>query len=197
MNSPSLHFVDTRRLILLFAATLLLGFTGCLPDSGPRGVVGRFLEALAKKDMALAKSLTTPESEGMMDLIATGSKMAGDSRAFNEMDPAQVDIGAAKIEGDAAIVPVKEKKSGVTFNYKLKKVHGIWKVAFDMVSLLEMTAGTVGEQVNRGIDSLKAGIEKLRDINLDTLAGQLREGQKMIDSMQEAIEKELKRNIQE
>ena len=194
MNAPFLPFSDTRRIALLLAATLLLGLTGCLPDSGPRGVVGRFLEALAKKDMALARSLTTPESEGMMDLIATGSKLAGDSRAFNDMDPAQVEIGVAKIEGDAATVPVKEKKSGVTFNYKLKKVGGIWKVAFDMGSLLEMTAGTIGEQVNRGIDSLKAGIEKLRDINLDSVAGQLREGQKMIDSMKEAIETELKRN---
>ncbi len=197
MNAPFLHFSLTRRVVLLLAATLLLGFTGCLPDSGPQGVVSRFLEALAKKDMALAQSLTTPESKGMMDLIAKGSKMAGDSRVFNGLNPAQVEIGTANIEGNTATVPVKEKKSGVTFNYKLRKVDGIWKVAFDMGSLLEMTAGSIGEQVNRGIDSLKAGLDQLRNINFDSVAGQLRQGQKMIDSMQDVIEKELKNKIPE
>jgi len=194
MESPSLYSASICRLTLLFGATLLLGFNGCMPDSGPRGVVGRFLEAIAKKDMTLAKSLTTPESEGMMDLIEKAGKISGDSKIFNGLEPAQVEIGTAKIEGNEATVPVKEKKSGVTFNYKLRKVDGSWKLAFDMGSLLEMTAGTIGEQVNRGIDSLKAGLDQLREIDFDTLAKQLREGQKAIDSMQRTIEQELKKS---
>jgi hypothetical protein len=192
MNSPSLHFVDTRRLMLLLAVTLLLGFNGCLPDAGPRGVVSQFLEAMEKKDMARAATLATPESKGMIDLIAKGSRLAGNSRMFEDVDPARVEIGNPKIEGDLATVPVKEKSSGIVFNYRLKKVNGMWKVSFDMSSLLKMTAGTVGEQFNRGIDSLKAGLEKLRDINFDTVANQLREGGKLLDSMQQAFQKELK-----
>lgn len=194
MNSPSLHFGDTRRVILLLVITLLLGFNGCLPDAGPRGTLGQFLEAMVKKDMGRAASLATPESKSMIDLIAKGSNLADNKKMFDDFDPARVEIGNPKIEGDQATVPVKEKSSGIVFNYRLKKVDGVWKVAFDMGSLLEMTAGTVGEQFNRGIDSLKAGLEKLRDINFDTVANQIREGGKLLDSVQQALQKELSEN---
>jgi hypothetical protein len=195
MNPPTLHFEHTRRLISLLTLTLLLGFNGCLPDSGPQGTVGRFLEALAKNDQALAESLATPESKGIIGLISDGSRLTGKANRSGGFDPARVEIGKAAIEGDQATVPVKEKKSGVVFNYRLKKVDGQWKVAFDMASLLSMTAGTLEEQIERGIDSLKSGLENLRDINLDSVAGQLREGQRKLDSMQQIIEQEFNKGL--
>ena len=43
-----------------------------------------------------------------------------------------------KIEGDKATVPVKDKKSGETTNYTLKKEGGSWKVAFDKATMTQM-----------------------------------------------------------
>jgi hypothetical protein len=38
-------------------------------------------------------------------------------------------------------------------------------------------------------------LENLRDINLDSVAGQLREGQRKLDSMQQIIEQEFNKGL--
>ena len=49
-----------------------------------------------------------------------------------------IEMGDAVINGDKATVPVKDKKSGETTDFALKKESGDWKVAFDKSTLMEM-----------------------------------------------------------
>jgi uncharacterized protein YaaN involved in tellurite resistance len=49
-----------------------------------------------------------------------------------------MEFGETKIEGDKATVSVKDKKSGESTAYTLKKEGGDWKVAFDKATMTQM-----------------------------------------------------------
>src|SRR6185436_19952398 len=104
----------------------------------PKAVLGQFFDALAKKDIEGARKLATKDSKSMIDMMEMGMKMGGDKKETEKFDKANMEIGEAKIDGDKAVVPVKEKTSGETLNYTLKKEDGSWKVAFDKASVMSM-----------------------------------------------------------
>ena len=126
-----------KKIMLLTATLFCFSIIGCNSGSEPKNVLMSFLDALSKKDVSTAKKYATKESESMLGLMEMGLKMAPDSSETKKFDKDNLEYGDAKIEGDKATVPVKNKKTGETTNYTLKKEGGDWKVAFDKATLTQ------------------------------------------------------------
>lgn len=163
-----------KKIILSLAVVLGLLMTGCKSGSSdPRGVLMSFMEALGKKDIEGAKKYATKDSEAMLGMIQMGMSMAPDSAKDKTYDKDNMEFGDAKIDGDKATVPVKDKKSGETTNYTLKKEGGAWKVAFDKATMTQM-----------GTDKMKDKGMDMNDMNngMDSASKMLQDMNKMMDT---------------
>lgn len=141
-----------KKIILSLLIILGVGAVGCKSDgsSDPKGVLVSFMEALGKKDIEGAKKYATKDSEAMLGMIQMGMSMAPDSVKDKTYDKDNMEFGDAKIEGDKATVPVKDKTSGETLVYTLKKESGAWKVAFDKATMTQMGTDKMKE---KGMDA--------------------------------------------
>lgn len=163
-----------KKIILSAAVLLAFGIIGCKSSSSdPRGVLMSFIDALGRKDIEGAKKYATKDSEAMLGMIQMGMSMAPKETKDSTYDKDNLEFGDAKIEGDKATVPVKNKRSGDITNYTLKKEGGAWKVAFDKSTMMQM-----------GTDKMK---EKGMDMNdmgkgLDSASKMLQDMNKMTDS---------------
>ncbi|MEP7231764.1 MAG: hypothetical protein ABI691_15990 [Ginsengibacter sp.] len=180
-----------KKIILhAFVASCIILLTGCnAGGSGdPKIVLTKFFDALSKKDVDEAKKYVTKDSEGMMGMVQMGMQGAGDKS--NEMlnyGKENMEFGSATIEGDKATVPVKDKKSGETTDFTLKKESGDWKVAFDKSTLMEMAQKKMKEH---GLGKMKNGMNDSMDgmsdgdmKNLDSMQKDaMEQARKMIDS---------------
>lgn len=162
--------------VLLLAT---VGLFSCKSGGGdPKDVLSDFFDALSKKDIAKARTLATKESKDMLDMMDMAMKMDNKESKDSEYDKANMEMGDAKIEGEQATVPVKDKKSGQTVNYVLKKEDGKWKVAFDKGTMMNMGAESMEglseedkEELNSiDVDSLKESINQSLDMAVDTAA---------------------------
>ena len=153
---------------IILSAVILFAFTmiGCKSGSSdPRGVLMNFMDALGKKDIEGAKKYATKDSEAMLGMIQMGMSMAPKDTKDSTYDKNNMEFGDAKIEGDKATVPVKNKKSGETTNYTLKKENGAWKVAFDKATMTQMGTDKMkenGMDMNNAADSAS---KMLQDMN--------------------------------
>ncbi len=90
-------------------------------------------------------------------------------------------------------MPVKEKITGETLNYNLKKEQGAWKVAFDPASLMMgiMTEKMVEKGLNPTsvIDSLEDGMDRLKSVSIDSLKNSMEGGMKAFDSVTKELKK--------
>jgi len=129
-----------KNLILGVVALAAINSIGCKSGGGgdPKNVLSTFFDALEKKDITTAKKYATKESESMLGMIEMAMKMASDSMRQRPYDKNNMEFGDAIIDGDKATVPVKDKKSGETTNFTLKKEDGDWKVAFDKITMTEL-----------------------------------------------------------
>lgn len=100
-----------------------------------------------------------------------------------------MEFSEAKIDGDRATVAVKEMTSGETVNYILKKEDGAWKVAFDKASLMTMGKEKMDEKGINPADSLGAAMDKLKEINIDSLKEQMNKGMDALDTAKKEMEK--------
>lgn len=174
-----------RVFLAAFAAAFLL-LAGCNSGSDPKSVLSDFFVALSKKDIAGARNLATEDSKSMLDMMEMALKT--DSSETGKYDMAKMEFGEAKIEGDKATVPVKEKDSGETLNYTLKKEGGKWKVAFDKASIMNMATDKMkGEGINIG-DSINNVVDEMKNMNTDSLAEKMKEGAKAMDSAGKMLE---------
>lgn len=164
-------------------------FISCNNSSGsdPKIVLSQFMDALMKKDVATARKLSTADSKSMMDLMEMGMK--SDKNESEKYDKSRMVFGDAKIDGDKAIIPVKETTTGETINYTMKKENGQWKVAFDKASLMSMGMEKMSEKGINASDSLSKGMEELKNMNMDSLKEGMQEGMKMLDSMTKEMKK--------
>ncbi len=130
-----------NKIIVRSLAFSLLIVAGCKTgDAGdPKAVLVKFFDAIAKKDIQEAKKYITADSEGMMSLVEMGMKgMSGKEDGMLNYEKGNIEAGTAIIDGDKAIVPIKDKKSGEITDFTLRKESGSWKVAFDKSTLMEM-----------------------------------------------------------
>ena len=147
----------------------------------PKSVLISFFDALTKKDISGARKLATAESKSMLDMMEMGMKMGGDKKDDGKYDKEKMEFGDAKIEGDKATVAVKDKSSSETTNFTLKKEGGAWKVAFDKSSMMNMGMDKMKDKGMDVTDSLTNGLEKLKNINIDSLGDKMKEGLEKLD----------------
>jgi Domain of unknown function (DUF4878) len=174
-----------KKIFKAAAVAIAVALSSCNAGGGdPKTVLVAFFEALSKKDIATAKKLATKDSEGMFSMMEMGMKMAKDSKddGLDKFDKNKMIFGEAKIEGDKATVEVKDKEKGEAVNFIMKKEGGSWKVAFDKASMMQMGAEKMSE---KGVDGAEA-IDKLKDMNMDSLTNKMQDG---LDKLKEIQEK--------
>jgi len=98
-----------------------------------------------------------------------------------------IEVGTAVIDGDKATVPVKDKKSGETTDFTLKKESGDWKVAFDKSTLMEMAQKKMKEHgfngMHKEMNDSSGSINNRSMENIDSVSHEdMQKAQKMIDS---------------
>lgn len=157
-------------------------FFGCKSESNdPKDVLVSFFEALSSKDIKKARTLATAESKSMLDLMEEGMKNDSSSGSNAKFNKENLEFGDVKIEGDKAIVPVKEKGSGSTVNYILKNEKG-WKVAFDKATMMQM--GSDNENINDNFEKeMNEGKEHSSDISIDSLKNDINEKLRGLDTI--------------
>ena len=154
----------------LFSASLIFLFLiySCNTagvSGSPSDTIDKFFDALSKKDVTTAKKYATADSDMMLSLLAMGMKMAPDSLKNSKIDKSRLKFGEAVINGDLATIPVTDKKSGDMTNFTLKKESGVWKVAFDMGTMMQMGSnkmkqkGFSQEKIDTIMDKMKGVIE--------------------------------------
>ena len=174
-----------KKMMLVVATIGAVFLYGCKTNADdPKAVLEQFFDALSKKDVAKARLLATEESKGMIDLMEMGLKQdtANESMKY---DKNTMKFGEVKIDGDKAVIPVTETKSGELINYALKKEGGKWKVAFDKATLMNIGMEKMKEKninINPG-DSLNNAMEELKNINMDSLKQGMEKSMKAMDSM--------------
>ena len=170
-------------LVFCFAcAMVLMGSCSSSPAGNPRDTLSAFFDAMSKKDMETVRKLTTSESKGMIDMMQMGMNMANDNSALANYDKANMEIGEAIINGDEATVITKEKTTGESVTFSLKKQEGAWKVAFDMGSMMQMATDKMKEK-GVSADSLKMMMNEMKNLNMDSLQKILKEGIDAPDSV--------------
>ena len=177
-----------KKILLAIVLLSTVSFFGCKSGGGdPKAVLGQFFTALSKDDMEGARKLATKDSKQMIDFMEMGMKMGKDKKESDKFKPDNMEIGEAKIDGDKAVVPVKEKTTGETLNYNLKKEDGGWKVAFDKASVMSMGKDKMDEKGINAADSINAAMDKLKDINIDSLKDGMKKGMDALDTLKKAM----------
>ena len=184
-----------KKLFVALFAFSAVYMVSCKTGGGdPKVVLTSFFDAMAKKDIATARSLATKDSKGMFDLMEMGMKMQDNTmedKTMEKFDKSKMEMGEAKIDGDRAIVNVKETKNGQSINFILKKEDGAWKVAMDMNSLMSMGADKIKEQGMSDEDSKKMSeqMEKFQNMSADSLKMMMNKGMQALDSLKAAMDK--------
>jgi hypothetical protein len=173
---------------IMFVLAILGGivlYTGCKSSGGdPKKTLESFFDALAKKDIEGARKFATAESKSMLDMMEMGMKMAKeDAKETEKYDKTKMEFGEPKIEGDKATIAVKEKASGESTNFTLKKEGGEWKVAFDKASMMQMGMEKINEK--GGIDSLQ---QDLGNLSTDSLNKAIEGAGQALDSAQKVLD---------
>lgn len=156
---------------LLAVAILTTGMLfSCKSGGDPKAVLISFFDALAKKDAAAAKKFATEDSKSMLDLMEMGFKETDKvkDKPDDKFDKSQMEFGEPKIDGDKATIAVKEKSTGETTNFTLKKESGAWKVAFNKSSMMEMGMDKMKDAGSTIADSISNSLDKLKDININS-----------------------------
>jgi hypothetical protein len=148
----------------------------------PKTTLSNFFDALSKKDIATARKFATEESKSMLDMMEMGMNMDKSSKDNDKYDKSKMEFGDAKIDGDKATIAVKEKGSGETMNFTMKKEKGTWKVAFDKASMMNMGMEKMKEKGMNPVDSLNKAMDDIKNMNTDSLKAGMEEGMKMLDS---------------
>jgi hypothetical protein len=187
-------------IVSILAATILV-LTGCKSGAGgdPKEVLTKFFEALTKKNIEEAKKYVTKDSESMMGMVQMGMQNIGDkSDEMINYQKENIELGTAVIDGDKATIPVKDKKSGETTDFTLKKESGDWKVAFDKSTLMEMARKKMNEhgmgRMRNGMNDSLESINNRSMQNMDSVSHEdMKEAQKMMDSANKML-KDAKNN---
>ena len=170
---------------VVLIASLFIASCNSAGKGDPKSVLLSFFDALTKKDISGAKKLATEDSKAMFDMMEMGMKMGGDNKDMAKYNKEKMEFGDATIEGDKATVPVKDKTSGESVNYTLKKVGDSWKVAFDKATVMGMGMDKMKEK-GMNMDSLSNGLDKLKNMNMDSLSDKVKEG---LEKVQDATKK--------
>jgi hypothetical protein len=178
-----------KKIILIALTFCVVIFSGCQTGSGenPKEVLKHFFDSVAKRDFTTAKKYATNDSEGMLSMMQMGMQNMKNEHAERMMNLIQnMEMEDAVVNGDSALVSVKDKKSGETSDFLLKKEKGNWKVAFDMATLMGMANKKMQEHGMRGLDNM-GGIIDSAEYQKGT---KNQKAQKFMDSIMDSIRAE-------
>ena len=182
-----------KKLFVALFAFSAMYMVSCKTGGGdPKAVLSSFFDAMAKKDIATARTLATKDSKSMFDMMEMAMKMkdnTAEDKTDEKFDKSKMQMGEAIIDGDKATVNVKETKTGDAIDFMLKKEDGSWKVAMDMGSLMSMGAEKMKE---KGMDDMDAEkmteqLEKFKNMSADSLKMMMNKGMEALDSMKEVM----------
>ncbi|MEP6926941.1 MAG: hypothetical protein ABI834_04855 [Ginsengibacter sp.] len=179
-----------KRIILCALTVSLLIISGCKSGGGdPKIALTKFFDAIAKKNIDEAKKYVTKDSEAMMGMVQMGMQNMGDkANGMMDYQKENIELGTAVIDGDKATVPVKDKKSGESTDFTLRKESGDWKVAFDKSTLMEMAQKKMkehgmGGMHHNGMNDSLGSINNRSMENIDSVSQEdMQKAQKMMDS---------------
>lgn len=161
--------------------------TGSSNSGNPKNTLLTFFELLSKKDIEGARKYATADSKSLLNLMETALKLENGAAKTNQFDKSKMEIGNATINGDVATVPVKEIGSGESVDFTLKKEEGAWKVAFDMGTLMQIGMQKMKEKNPAQADSLIKGMAAMKNVNLDSLQGLLKNNIQSLDSLKKMM----------
>ena len=186
-----------KKIFMAAAVVTALALSSCNSGGGdPKSVLMAFFEAMSKKDIAAAKKLATKESETMFGFMEMAMKMGkGDKKDDMNFEKDKVVFGEPKIEGDKATIEVKDKEKGEAVNFLLRKESGDWKVAFDKGWFTQMAAEKMKESggMENAMDTINSGLDKMKNINIDSLTGKMKEGLEKMNENKDKIEEAAKK----
>jgi Domain of unknown function (DUF4878) len=169
----------------LVACTIFITSCGGGAGNDPKATLVAFFDAMSKKDFTAAKKLATKDSEAMFSMMEMAMKMGGDKEAdTDKFDKAKMEFGEAKIDGDKAVISVKQKGETESANFPLKKEDGTWKVAFDK-SLMTSNMDKIKDKMNVDSLGLQDGLDKLKNMGADTLTKAISEGMKELEKIKQ------------
>ena len=178
-----------KKIILAALTVSIIILAGCKSGGGnPKMVLSSFFDAMLKKDFTTVKKLSTKDSESMLGMMQMAMQQMPDTSQSMKFNRDNLEMGDAVINGDMATVPVKEKKSGETTDFTLKKEGGDWKVAFDKSTLMgmaqkKMKEHGMGGMMNRGMNDSLNNINGGSMPNLDSVSKEeMQQAHKMMDS---------------
>jgi len=177
-----------KKILLSVITVSVIILAGCKAGGGdPKAVLTSFFDALAKKDFTAAKKYTTKDSEGMLNMVQMGMEHIPDSSQIMKYEKENLEFGNTVINGDAATIPVKEKKTGETTDFTLKKESGEWKVAFDKSTLMEMAQKKMKEHGFGGMRGMHDSLRNENPMLMDsTSKEEMEHAQKIMDSVRNA-----------
>ncbi|MGH2646372.1 MAG: hypothetical protein ACRDE8_02350 [Ginsengibacter sp.] len=183
-----------KKIILLAITATIVILAGCKSGGGdPKMVLSSFFDAMLKKDFTTVKKLSTKDSESMLGMMQMAMQNMPDTSETMKFNKANLEMGDAVITGDMATVPVKEKSSGETTDFTLKKEDGSWKVAFDKSTLMgmaqkKMKEHGMGGMMNQGMNDSLNNINGGTMPNVDSMSSEdMGKARKMMDSANKMI----------
>ena len=178
-------------LVVMAFSAIYMSSCNSAASGDPKKVLTGFFDAMSKKDIAAARKLATADSKGTFDMMEMGMQMAGnaDTSKMEQFDNSRMEMGEPKINGDQATVNVKEKSSGEAVDFVLKKEGGEWKVAMDMATLMTIGMQKMKEKgMNEAsIDSLRQGLDQLKNLNTDSIRDALNKGMQALDTLKKKM----------
>jgi len=184
-----------KKIVLAIFAFSAICISSCNSGSSgdPKAVLSAFFDAMAKKDIAAARKLSTADSKSMFDLMEVGLKMQDtmEDKTHEQFDKSKMVIGEPKIEGDKATVNVKETKNGESINFVLKKEEGSWKVALDMGTLMSMGTEKIKEKglTTEEQAKMQEEMDKFKNMSADSIKMLMQKGMQAMDSLKAVMEK--------
>jgi hypothetical protein len=178
-----------KKSILSTLIVSIIVLAGCKSGGGdPKVVLSSFFDAMLKKDFTTVKKLSTKDSESMLGMMQMAMQSMPDTSGIMKFNRENLEMGDAAINGDIATVPVKEKHSGETTDFTLKKEDGSWKVAFDKSTLMQMAQKKMKEHgmngiMNHGMDDSIGNINGGSMPNMDSVSNEeMQKARNMMDS---------------
>lgn len=189
-------------MVMLLSVSTAAWFS-CSTNDGSaeiKNVAKQFFTALSRQNYDEAASYATPETKASLELIKNlaemGKKMAesvkpdiSDSvNAEIEAKLAKVVYGEPVIEGDKATLPITVDNE--TNNIYLKKIDGVWKVAFDKSSMKQIMSDKSGKSIGEINAELDSAAKELQNLNLDSVKEALNKAGDVLksDSVQKALD---------
>lgn len=124
----------------ILSSLVVLGFCSLIlvscNSNSPKGVANKWLNSFYHMDYKEAKTLSTEETKGVLDMLENFATMVADSQKQNAKK-IKVEIKDVKEEGDNATVTYVISEDKAEKSIHLKKIDGKWLVHYSKQDKME------------------------------------------------------------